>query len=74
VFLLSPIGFAVEEAVQVDRLARRQLGVAWCCHAFMMPTVILLSGRIRMLGGDRRATVGERPAPASAGPIISGRR
>jgi hypothetical protein len=74
VFLLSPIGFALEQAVQVDRLARRQLGVAWCCHASMMPIAILLSGPIVTLGDDRRATVGERPAPASPGPIIVGRR
>ncbi|MBB5894728.1 hypothetical protein [Kutzneria kofuensis] len=67
---MRPIGFAVEQAVQVDDLARRLLGVALCCHRSMMPIAIFVSGRIVTLSDDRRAVVAERPAPGSVEPII----
>jgi hypothetical protein len=72
---LCHIGFAVEETVQVDGLARRRRGVALWCHRSMMPIVILNSGRIVTQRDDRPPAVAERPAAGSAEPIMRpGRR
>lgn len=63
-FPLCRIGFTVEQAVQVDDLARRFLGVALCWHVSMMPIAIFVSGRFGPRGDDRWAVVAEWPTPA----------